>query len=825
MKDSSHYSSIEGFFNRMIPDKKLELAQKWNYLQKTFSREDVLVIEFEAENFEERYWRCHFKNPNTYFETRNRINKALESSFFGGKVSDQDALFNFTNKKENWLGFFMPNAEKALDNLPEVQKILSRLKLFKNHFNIDAFLKDIFEQNPKIDTNEERVINSIWEFGLAYKEYLAKVHVNKSIDKSELSSWYLPIFNLDDFSKLLSSEQITYLIFMGYEAIYSSSLSRLFESLLKESSEEVQTFFSSYREMFLLNNSSDGSLVRAAKKSFIKIVIEDKNEFFIQELILNTDGNDYLHLFPEELRRNLVSLSEESDTKAFQSLLKRLNIFKQVGKSIIGKKVNHSNLSPPNLKTYNNDLPKWRNVEKKISYLRAKSVYLSANGQNILDLIIQRNWQNHLINLANGITCPFFRWTKSSEQLIMQCNTLERKNAYEVEAAYERKLRFEIEEEERLAKHLEALQDFYDVSKAISYSRSVKAFSFLHLQERWKTGLQKALVDIKRRYNKRIRRMKEFGVIEGSEKPSILKQFYFDEILEVEKEVKPYLTFVKKAFQSALPVKKLTHFDPYRHSHTGIEFDPETVYDQNKWQRGEVMKVLKRRKVYGNVQQVNSFCLDFSGSMRHERMRNLFKIIFLIITGLEDRKIFNSIHFFNEYFIPNTEFSLRYVDRKVLYQILEQITNVVNGQIIYGGQGGTNISAGLKQCYKRVMDFSEQVFNRNKEEGIVKSIFVISDGEPTLGITDLEELSNLINRMRREGGVSIKGIYIKPENDTSDFIPQIFGEGNYVENITFQEGINNFVSIMTKTFEAQRKEFKNQKRALKVFGAKGAKKI
>ena len=165
MKDSSHYSSIEGFFNRMIPDKKLELTQKWNYIQKTFSREDVLVIEFEADSFEESYWKCNFGRPNTtldiFLEPRTRMNNALVSSFSGEKVDNPTRLFNNTKSNEKWIGFFMPSDLLKLNKLPEVEESISRLKIFKEHFDFDSFLKQLFKDNEDIETNDERVFLSL----------------------------------------------------------------------------------------------------------------------------------------------------------------------------------------------------------------------------------------------------------------------------------------------------------------------------------------------------------------------------------------------------------------------------------------------------------------------------------------------------------------------------------------------------------------------------------------------------------------------------------------------------------------------------------------
>jgi hypothetical protein len=81
-----------------------------------------------------------------------------------------------------------------------------------------------------------------------------------------------------------------------------------------------------------------------------------------------------------------------------------------------------------------------------------------------------------------------------------------------------------------------------------------------------------------------------------------------------------------------------------------------------------------------------------------------------------------------------------------------------------------------------------------------------------MGIINIEELHDFIEMKRIEGNVAIKGIYIKPEGADSSFIPQIFGENNYVETTEFNEAVNKFVSIMTQTYKEQRREFKWKKR-------------
>ena len=823
MGDSSQLTSIKNLFNKISGNQRLQFIRRWNYIQRSFKMDELVVIDFEAFEFSEFYWKCHFNSSNDFYDARQLYNTTLESSFFGGNVNKPNDVFKDAVENEKWIGFFMPQPSWSNETLRESEKTIRKLQIIKRYFDFRNFLENVFNDNPTISKNEDRILNTIWLYGLAYRDFLSNLQQNSIGEEFFQDSWYLSIFELTNFKRLLPSEQLVYLMFIAYESVYSVEISNLFDTLIKESDSEVEAFYTAYKDVFLAPRFPSKEVQDGVKNGFIALAAGDKNQFYLEELLSNKTKRSYLTRFPKEIRTYFNPDNDSAIGNTIQSIIGRINIFDRVNKTILRKNTNRSNLSPPEIETYIKNGFKWNEVRIKEDLLECKHKILNKSEVDELESSINEDWQNHLTNLGNAVTCPFFRVARFNEQLFFKWNTKEQKSVRFHTSAYQEKLRQEREEDRLCGVYIEIVRTSYDLEAAIDYADRVAPFHFQHIQERWEIELRSALADIKRRYAKRIRRMREFGILTGSQKPNAQMHMYLDEILAVEEEVKPYLTFVKKAFQSALPVRKITHFDRYRNSHVGVEFDPETVYDQNKWQRGEVMKVLKRKKVYGDVQQVNTFCLDFSGSMTHVRMRNLFKILFLIITGLSDRKVYNSIHLFNEKFIPSVELSLKYVDRKTLFKVLSQISNISDNRVSFGGRGGTNIYAGLHKCYERIVAFSDDLFASSKEEGITKSIFVISDGEPTLGITDIPELADLITKMRAESDVSIKGIYIKPVNDKSTFIPRLFGEGHYVENTNFEEGVNNFVSIMTKTFEAQRKEFKNKKRASKVFGARGAK--
>ena len=99
-------------------------------------------------------------------------------------------------------------------------------------------------------------------------------------------------------------------------------------------------------------------------------------------------------------------------------------------------------------------------------------------------------------------------------------------------------------------------------------------------------------------------------------------------------------------------------------------------------------------------------------------------------------------------------------------------------------------------------------------------MFVITDGEPSVGITDLDELNDFITEKRADGDVAIKGIYIKSEEDENSFMESIFGADEFVETVEFGEAVNKFVTIMTNTYKTQRKA---QKWKIKLESLKGNK--
>jgi len=242
-----------------------------------------------------------------------------------------------------------------------------------------------------------------------------------------------------------------------------------------------------------------------------------------------------------------------------------------------------------------------------------------------------------------------------------------------------------------------------------------------------------------------------------------------------------------------------------------------TIQDRRKWMRGDIMKMLKTNVSRANAEQINIFLLDHSGSMRGQRMRNVFKIIYLLVLGLESRKTFDAYHFFGSAFLEGADFSATYSNRSILFQILKKVARIHRWRIMYSGAGGTNISEGIDESHKRLVDFAKKMREKNPNTFYFTSIFVITDGVPSVGIRNEVKLGHFIEEKREEGDVAIKGLYLKPEGDTDyEFMEEVFGKDNYVVSSDLAEAINQLVYITSSTYKLQRKELKYAKRKAKL---------
>jgi hypothetical protein len=126
------------------------------------------------------------------------------------------------------------------------------------------------------------------------------------------------------------------------------------------------------------------------------------------------------------------------------------------------------------------------------------------------------------------------------------------------------------------------------------------------------------------------------------------------------------------------------------------------------------------------------------------------------------------------------------------------------------------MSEGIIESHKRCINFGKALKTQFPRTEFLHALFVITDGRPTVGIIEPVDLNIKINELREVENIAIKGIYLKPEGEEpSEFMPIIFGKGEYIESNDFQTAINEFVQIMTATFKKQREELKEERKRRK----------
>jgi hypothetical protein len=825
----------------------------WNDFQKENRRSGCTLIQFLPTGNNSPSWHLFIDQSSYKTLITAKIAKNLkvidynEKDFEGNRDLKYlfDTLFiasnNFWNvlrKSIDLKGFFIPITEVVELPKSQLSTTVNLLRLKARHFPIVDWLQQVKEETLRNEYNKVPVpVIGGWFYFQYYLNFIKRIAEESPVVFQQAKPLLVSKALSKDFEQKLPSAQLICLMMGACESYHlNRKESPFLDRFLQKAHDSVQGHWKNCGDSYLyyiyhgfggLALPKDILTAQILKDQFYDFFENDLSIIQMQTVLDSEEGSEFWKQLPVDIQHQFGANRKVSLTKRMKNLIGNVSILDRI--QLFSEEVvalPEPALIPPSLAWMKEDTLKWFDLSKEEYTLLSAMIdgHFKAEVMNDLQIISEKKQQQSYIDLLNSYTAPFFNWQNSEHGIIPQWTVLPTEQSEEAVQSFLKKQRTEKEAEDRLRRQLIELGSIKNVHALQKFHARTgeNEFAFSHLQEQWVTALaqHKTLLNNTRSY--RIRRMKEFGLLDKEEKPTSTTEALLDEMLQIEKEVTPYISFVKNAFKSALPMRKTTDFNPYRHSHDGIEFDPTTIQDQNKWLSGEVMKTLEVKIKKGDAIQINAFALDASGSMDHDRMRNLFKILYLLILGLEDRKTYDAIHFFSTDFMEAANFTDKFTDRKLLYKILKSISFVSREKgVVYGGFGGTNISAGLRECHKQVTELSEKLKKEKPDMLHLRSIFIITDGRPSLGITNLEELGEYIRVKRKEENVAIKGIYLKPPVDESKvnlniykhpgepgwgFMDTIFGKDNFVETDDFGEAVRKFVYVMTLTFRRQRME-------------------
>jgi len=812
---------------------------QWIKTLKALSEKNIEIVEVQPENSNDNHWGLIIDsithqnkelNPN-YQSNYKRLNDDLKKQF--DKTNDVDSRYwNNLFSSITLSGFNIP-----VDDIKKVNYEVLRHSLIYYHLYLKYFqYKELFisiQRNILNNKNESDDIAIVaWDYIYYYSKFLHEVKKNTSDAYKEYYCWYTERIDLNNLYRRLPSEQITALLLIKCEsALLNKSKYNYDKTGTSKACEAVKLFFDKYHnaiEIVLerskpnLNPNEFSIHYHQLQTEFSNVFEQDKDELLVQEALDNRSKLDLHNSLPILLQikhgpNSPYNLTNIIKDKIFDSDDKQEGLFQEDTKVLPKYGALQENLYSINFQKWYDIMPVQRKSILKLMKQNSSGKLLE-EGLNAVD----SRMKLHSLNLINQMTIPVVEWEYDKRNIYPRWNLFDNNHPKSISELYHiSKEKIAIEEKllEEYINQIAQIQTTYNLNQfLISYKPS---FIYYEYQQRWNQELQRNKVRIQQKQRYFNSRMKELGIYEAK-LDEYQSHIYLKEMLLIEQEIRPYVQYVKKAFQSALPIRNKVGFSQNRHTSDGVEFDPDTLFDQEKWVRAEVMKAMESSIQRGEAIQINTFCLDYSGSMNHARMRNLFKILYLLVLGLEDRKSYDAFHFFNHNFIEVVNFTNEFTHRKVLFKILQQISKIDEGRLVFSGTNATNISEGVKRSHEKMKEFVTGYKSNYPESNIVTSLFVISDGEPTIGITDLAKLNQFIAEKRKDGDVEIKGIYIKDDNSTTDedlesyFMKEIFGDENYVETTDFKEGVNKFVKIMTETYKKQRKAYKwkNKKRKL-----------
>ncbi len=840
----------EELLSPIIP---IERRRYWNDFQKENHRSGCTLIEFLPNTNNNPSWHSFIDRSAYKTLITGKIAKNLkvidynENDFAGNRDLKYlfDTIFigsnNFWNvlrKSIELKGFFVPLSEIVELPNSQLSTTVNLLRLKARHFPIIDWLRQVKEETLRNEYNKVPVpVIGGWFHFQYYVSFIKKVAEESPVLFQQVKPLLVSKTLSKDFHQQLPSAQLLCLMMGACESYHLNRKETPFlERFLAQAHESVKVHWESCGASYLyfiyhgfggLALPKDILTAQRLKEQFYDFFKNDLPIIQMQTILNSEADSDFWKQLPVDIQQQFGANRKVSLTKRMKNLIGNVSILDRIqsfSEEVVA--LQEPALIPPSSPWIKEASLKWFELtkEEESLFLAMIDGHFKATVLTDLNVIAKEIQQQSYIDLLNGYTAPFFNWQNSEHGIIPQWTVLPSEQSEEAIQLFLQKRRAEKEAEDRLRRQLIELGNIKNVHALAKFHArtSGQEFAFTHLQEQWITALAQHKTVLNNTRSYRIRRMKEFGLLDKEEKPTATTESLLDEMLQIEKEVTPYISFVKNAFKSALPMRKTTDFNPYRHSHDGIEFDPTTIQDQNKWLSGEVMKTLEVKIKKGDAVQINAFALDASGSMDHGRMRNLFKILYLLILGLEDRKTYDAIHFFSTDFMEAANFTDHFTSRKVLYNVLKSISFVSRDKgVVYGGFGGTNISAGLRECHKQVTELSEKLKKEQPNMLHLRSIFIITDGRPSLGITNYEELGEFVQTKREEGNVAIKGIYLKPPEDQSQvnlniykhpgesgwgFMETIFGKDNFVETDDFGEAVRKFVYVMTLTFRRQRME-------------------
>ncbi|NJC26866.1 vWA domain-containing protein [Neolewinella antarctica] len=689
----------------------------------------------------------------------------------------------------DWRGFLIP-ADWLAEDLTSLTPRLRRLEDWVLHFRLGHYLEMIHEKrfSPATEGIPPELV-AIFNF-LPNYTHLLRNSYNHSV--------LVPTLSGPAMKERLRVEQLLEIIFAAARTVTGRHESpEDLNRLVASADDAVQAYFRLHLKLVIVpgfqkeHDAADGTEFHnetaRLEKDFYQYCGADAGAMQIREMI----AGDYANKLPDWTTRIIESTRQATGTKS---------IFDRIANYVI-------NPAPAPI-AIGAQKVKQSDLDARVSRLNPRQYKRLLNKTGVPEIAnaAHRAHQRRLVGILNTLTAPALRWKLTKGAAVPDFNYRSKINHADRYREFAGLREQEIKEGEHLARLLPRLRDARSTTTLAKMTEEAK-FRNRYVHAHWQKAHDERHAQLEEVERFRDAKAAEYGLVDFQGR-DFARELYLDEIVRIEQEITPFVPYVRQAFKAALPVRRTVEFTTNRHAIDGPEFDPEILVQPEKYLRGEVMKTFREKRREIPIAQVNAFCLDYSKSMTHEPMRNLFKLVFLLILGLEDRKTFDAIYFFGSDFINVVDFGKGYTDRQLLFPILRFLSTVQGYQVYYAGKGYTNISAGIDESQGRVVDFAASLAGEDPDLRLVRSVFMLTDGEPTGGIFDPDKLRDFIEEKREGGTIAIKGIYLNTGDNVGSTVTHIFGAEHTVETDSFEHAVTTFVNLMTATYKEQRRAYR-----------------
>jgi len=525
----------------------LPTATRHHWSQTKQDQADKEILVQEVPNL--RYWHPLFEGA----DDRNRkmwkwLRQRVPAS--GATARDWHEL----RELGNWLGYLVPMFE--LDRLGPhvVRDVVEGLAHQQRYFAWNEYLEAVANEADRM-SDHPIVLAGLWNYVLFYNAFL---HTSRGHGvRLELVLQRMP--DGDTFSNRLPSEQCLELLLQLCREPFAKYFNATeFEQLRAAAHPPVKTFFNenirSLRRMLAggtkmstANTQVAGAFYDCCKEDLPFVEVQDSLDGWGA-----WDKNTKVRKAPAFTPTNV----------SFPLLDRLRNVVSRVG---LLERI--ASVRPPAPAA----APRFGDPYEPLAPAKAQKWYglpEAALARQLAQVSspptsnLHKRWEEQLRRCADHLMMPILHWGWTQKLVLPAWNFPDPAVGISARKAYEAEQVLIAEEMKRLDSLLYRLRTSSSLFHIKKVDEDMRFFKSAAVARHWEEAKLEQRRKLKHHDRYRQQRMEEFGISESG-LSKFKNEVWLDEMLRVEEEVRPYMAYVRRAFQAALPVGTTIEFNPY----------------------------------------------------------------------------------------------------------------------------------------------------------------------------------------------------------------------------------------------------------------------